>query len=336
MHHNRDREFAAPAKASQLTFGVEKMQIKKEYLVLGVIILALAVYLYQRSTDRTHYTLPAVPALAAADISKIQMTRGAETVVLVRKDGRWLIDPPGYPADPRLAQEMLDTLSGLTLTALVSESKNYALYELDDAQKANVKAWQNGQLKRDIDVGKAAPSFRHTFVRLAGDDRVFHGRDNFSFRFRTRIEDLRDKTVLSFNRPDIQEIQINTDGDSLTLQRAPAPAEAGPAGKAAANAWQTGDGRLASNTAIETLLNELSSLQADAFIDGRDKAAFGQPVYSIILKGPQEHSLSLFAPAGPDGKDHPAASSGSAYPFSLSEDHARRVMKKPGEFFKTE
>jgi hypothetical protein len=139
---------------------------------------------------------------------------------------------------PRLAQEMLDTLGGLTLTALVSESKNYALYELDDAQKANVKAWQGDQLKRDVDVGKAAPSFRHTFVRLAGDD--------------------------------------------------------------------------------------------------RDKAAFRQPIYSVALKGPQEHSLHLFAPAGGDSQDHPAVSSGSAQPFFLSEDHARRLMKNPEEFIKTE
>lgn len=312
------------------------MKMKKEYLILAVIIAALAVYLYQRSADRTHYTLPALPALAAADISRIQMTRGAETVVLIRRDGRWLIDPPGYTVDPKLAQEMLDTLSGLTLTALVSESKNYTLYELDDAQKAGVKAWQGDQLKRDLDVGKAAPSFRHTFVRIAGDERVFHGRDNFSFRFRTRVEDLRDKTMLAFNRQDIQEIQIARDGAAVTLVRAPAPAEAPAAGQAAASAWQASDGRPANGAAVEAFLDELSNLQCDAFIDGREKSAFSNPVYAITLKGPQEHTLALFAPAGGDSKDHPAVSSASAYPFYLTEDHARRLMKNPGEFFKAE
>ncbi|MCU0591066.1 MAG: DUF4340 domain-containing protein [Desulfobacterales bacterium] len=308
------------------------MKMKKEYLILGIVIAALAVYLYQRSADRTHYTLPALPAVAATDIDKIQMTRGAETVVLVRQDGRWRIDPPGYPVDPRLAQEMLDTLSGLTLTTLVSESKNYALYELDDTHKANVKAWQGGELKRDIDVGKAAPSFRHTFVRLAGDDRVFHGRDNFSFRFRTRIEDLRDKAVLVFNRADIQEIRITKNGAALTLVPAPASTEA----PAAAGAWQSSDGRPANGAAVEALMGELSSLQADAFIDGRDKTSFGPAIYSVALKGSQAYSLELFAPAGGDSKDHPAVSSGSDSPFSLSEDHAQRIMKDPEAFFKKE
>jgi len=313
------------------------MKIKKEYLVLGVIILALAIYLYQRSTDRTQYTLPAVPALAAADISKIQLTRAAETVVILRKDGRWLVDPPGYPVEPRLAQEILDTLSGLTLTALVSESKNYALYELDDAKKVNVKAWHNDQLKRDFDVGKAAPSFRHTFVRLAGDERVFHGQDNFSFRFRTPIDDLRDKTVLAFNRPDLQEIRITRNGVPITLVRTPARAEAPAAGPAAASAWQSSDGRPVNGDAVEAFLGELSNLQCDGFIDDRDKTAFSQPVYSVALKGPQEHVLDLFLPVGgEEGKDYPAVSSASAYPFHLTEDHARRLMKNPEEFFKIE
>lgn len=312
------------------------MKLKKEFLILGVIIAALAVYLYQRSGDRTHYTLPTLPALAASDITQIQMTRGAETVVLVRRDGRWRIDPPGYPVDPRLAQEMLDTLSGLTLTALVSASGNFALYELDDAQKANVKAWQNDQLKREIDVGKAAPSFRHTFVRIAGDDRVYHGRDNFSFRFRTRIEDLRDKTVLAFDRQEIREIQIAQGVARLTLVRTTAPAEPPPAGQGTAEAWQTADGRPANGAAVEALLGTLASLQADGFIEGRDKAALGQPIYSVELKGPQEHSLTLFAPTGGDSKDHPAVSSGSDFPFSLSADHAQRIMKNPEEFLKKE
>jgi hypothetical protein len=312
------------------------MKMKKEILILGAVIAVLAVYLYQRSEDRTHYTLPALAPLAAADIDQIQITRGAETVVLVRQEGRWRIDPTGYPVDRRIAQEMLDTLSGLTLTALVSESKNYALYELDDAQKANVKAWQGGQLKRDIDVGKAAPSFRHTFVRLAGDERVFHGRDNFSFRFRARIEDLRDKTVLVFNRADIQEIRITRNGSALTLVPAPAPTETPPGGPAAASAWQSSGGRPANSAAVDALLGELSDLRADAFIDGRDKTHFTQPVYSIALKGSQALSLDLFAPAGGDQKDYPAVSSGSDYPFSLSEDHAQRIMKEPEAFFKEE
>lgn len=312
------------------------MKIKKEYLILGIIIAALAVYLYVRSADRTLYTLPKLPALAASDITKIQMARPGETVVLVRKDGRWVIDSRGWPVDPKTAQEMLDTLTGLTLTAMVAESKNYSLYELDDEHKVNVKAWQGDQLSRDIDIGKAAPSFRHTFVRIAGDDRVFHAQDNISFRFRAAVDDLRDKTVLAFNREEIQEIQITQGAASASLTRTPANAESPPAGQPAPDIWQAADGQTANSGAVQALLGELSSLRCEQFIDDRVKAVLGAPVYSIALKGPKDYTLTLFGPGEKDAPRHPAVSSGSDYPFLLSEDQAKRIMKNPADYFKAE
>jgi len=40
------------------------MKIKKEYIILAVIIAALLLYLSQRSTDRTLYQLPDVPEIS--------------------------------------------------------------------------------------------------------------------------------------------------------------------------------------------------------------------------------------------------------------------------------
>lgn len=313
------------------------MKIKKEYLILGVVIAALAAYLYMRSSDRTHYTLPSLAALTAADITQVQISGGGKTQTLIRKDGRWVTDPQGFPADPKRVNEMLETLAGLNLTALVAESKNYALYELDPDHKVTVKAWQGNQLKRDIDVGKAAPSFRHTFVKLAGDDRVFHAADNFRFRFESGLDELRDKTVLAFNRQDIQEIQITKGTASLTLTRTPPKEETPPAGQPAPApvAWQGSDGRPANSAAVEMLMGELVDLQCQTFIDDRDKTGFGTPIYSIALKGPKDYTLSVFAPAGKEAPTYPAISSGSDYPFQLPADQAQRLMKDPTEFFKT-
>jgi hypothetical protein len=317
------------------------MNVKKEYLILGIVIVALAVYLVQRNPDRTHYTLPSVPALTAADITRIQITRPDGTVVLARRDGRWVLDPQGYPVDPKTAQEMVDTIAGLSLTALVSESKNFVLYELDEDHRVNVKAWQGDQLRRDFDAGKAAPSFRHTFVRIAGDDRVFHARDNFSFRFRMGIEDLRDKAVLAFDRRDIREIRITSGADAVALTRvAPEPeasqADQPPAAPAPGPEWQSGDGRPVDGAAVNELLLALSGLRCEKFIEDRGRDALGEPVFSIGLEGAQTHSLDLFAPGGAGDTGRPAVSSASPYPFLLPEEQAKRIMKPPADYVKTQ
>jgi hypothetical protein len=312
------------------------MKLKKEYLVLGVIIAGLAIYLYQRSADRTHYTLPALPALTAADITRIQIAGLGKTQTLVRKENRWTTEPQGFTADPKRVNEMLETLAGLNLTALVAESKNYDLYELDPENKVSVKAWQGDQVKRDLDVGKTAPSFRHTFVKIAGDDRVFHAADNFRFRFQSGLDEIRDKTVLSFNRQELQEIRISKGTTAATFTRSAPQTEATPSGQPAPPpiGWQSSDGRPANTSDVEMLIGELTGLQCQAFIDDRGKDSFGDPAYAIALKTSKEHTLSIFAPTETDGP-YPAVSSDSDHPFQLSADQAQRIMKDPDEYVKT-
>jgi hypothetical protein len=309
---------------------METVKLKKEFIILGVIIAALTVYLFQRSGDRTRYTLPQVPALATSEITKIEITRAGQSVVLARKDERWVIEPLGVAAAPKSVQEMLEALTGLTLTALVAESKNYSLYELDDENKIHVRAWQDSRLSREFDIGKTAPSFRHTFVRLAGDDRVYHARDNFRFRFASGPEDLRDKTVLAFKRPDITAVRIVSDKADATFTRdpgAPTPEEA--------SLWK-GPADAAVNTArLNALLAALSDFTCEKFIPDRGKENFGRPIFSITLTGGKEHSLSIFAPSGTDSGEHPAVSSASDSPFVLSEAQAKTIMQDPGELLET-
>jgi hypothetical protein len=313
---------------------METVKLKKEFIILGVIIAALTVYLFQRSGDRTRYTLPEVPALTASEITKIEITRTGQSVVLTRQGAHWVIDPPGAAAAPKSVQEMLEALTGLSLTALVAESQNYSLYELDDENKIHVRAWQDGRLRREFDIGKTAPSYRHTFVRLAGDDRVYHARDNFRFRFTSGPEELRDKTVLSFKQPDIAEVRITSGNAAATFTRDKGAAPGAPTPEAA-SLWKGPDGAAVNGARLNALLAALSDLTCEKFIPDRGKESFGRPVFSITLTGGKEHSLSIFAPAGADSADHPAVSSASDSPFVLSQEQAKTIMQDPGELLDT-
>ena len=52
------------------------MKSKKEYIILGIVIAALAAYLGFQKTDRTHYELPVIAQLEAADITEVTITKG--------------------------------------------------------------------------------------------------------------------------------------------------------------------------------------------------------------------------------------------------------------------
>jgi hypothetical protein len=314
------------------------MKVKKEYLILAVVIIALSVYLIMRTTDRTQYQLPAVPPVAAKDISRLQITRNKVNTVITKQDEKWYIAPEKWLVDEGKIQDMLKALENLTLTALVSESRNYNLYDLDTQKKINVKAWQGENLKRDVDLGKTASSFRHTFVKTAGDERVYHARGNFRNNFDVTVDDLRDKVVLTMNTAEIQQIQLINDQQSLTLNITPAPVavegtstekkpQAAP--ESSQPMWQAADGRPVDEAVVKQILAAVADLRCEKFINDRRKTDFTSPLLTLQLKGVQEYSLSIFAKTAEKDTNYPAVSSGSDYPFLLSSGQVDQIMKDP-------
>jgi hypothetical protein len=314
------------------------MKIKKEYIILALIIVGLSVYLFTRKEDRTLYELPELPKVSKKDISKIEISKGDTSIVLNKKDEQWFIGPQQYPADQGKIKAMLDVLEDIKLTTVVSEAKDYIRYELDDDKKINVKAWQAENLRRNMDIGKTASTFRHTFVKIDKDERVFHARDNFKNKFDQTAEKLRDKKVLAFETADIDEIQITKDNTTMTLARAQATEENAkqtenttqtPTPPAPNMVWKTTDGKLGEDANVKRLLSTLSNLRCDSFIDDRKKEEFTSPLYTVELKGGQDYSLSIYKKIKEEDSNHPATSSANDYPFLLSKSLSDRIMKNP-------
>jgi hypothetical protein len=313
------------------------MKIKKEYIILIVLIAGLSVYLALRKGDRTHYQIPKVPVMAENDISKIEIDKAGTSIVLNKKGSGWEIATQGYRADAEKIKAMLDTLKSLTLTALVSEAKDYNRYDLNDAKKIRVRAWASDDLRRDVEVGKTAPTYRHTFVRLAGDDRVYHARDNFRGKFDETIEDLRDKSVLSFDQGEIRQISITKGNESILLKSKEVPPQTeSEKGKAAGSSspskiemvWENADGKTADRKAVTDILNDLSNLKCEKYIEGA-KEDLKNPIYKIGLQGNKAYELSIFEKKEKDAREYPAISSENGYPFLLSAWRLDKIMKDP-------
>ncbi len=305
------------------------MKSKKEIIVLVIIILVLSLYLLFNKSNRSLYKLPGLKTIALNKISRIEISKRGPAIILKKgEDGRWSISPEGYRADSDMVKNMLDVIGRLKLTALVSEARDYGRYGLDNDNKIVVKAWAGNKLKREFEIGKTASTYRHTFVKIAGDYRVYHARGNFRDTFDKTVSDLRDKEVLSFELADIQEIDIKTPKKSITFLKKEVTGGKGkgPLNTASEAIWQTPDGKKADESRIHRLLSSLSDLRCENFIEGRNKKAFTNAIYTIRLKGIKEYSLSIFAKKkGSQG--YPAISSGSAYPFIISAWRAERIMK---------
>ncbi|PIE63576.1 MAG: hypothetical protein CSA26_12330, partial [Desulfobacterales bacterium] len=170
--------------------------MKKEYIILGIFIIAAGLYIFFRQDNQVHYTLPTIEPVAAKEIDRITITGKDKdhTPVTLKKTGDvWTVGDQEFPADPIAVTNILDQLEQFRLLALVSEKKNLDRYELSPGAGISVTAWTKDQKIRSLTIGKAAPSFNHTFVMLENTPPIYQARGNLRPVFSKSIHDLRSK-----------------------------------------------------------------------------------------------------------------------------------------------
>lgn len=315
------------------------MKRRVDYIILLIAIIGVSLYLWQRNPDRSQYALPQLPAVSVVELDKLEIERAQGNLTITRSGTVWKLQPQQYPADEDLIKKMLDALNSLTLTALVSESESFTRYELDDAHRIRVKAWQGDRLQRDVQLGKAAPSFQHTFVRLGDAPAIYHARDNLRTQFEKDAAALRDKRVLVFDQQQVTEVKMIKGDDIRVFQRKekvlePAKEATTSGDTPAAGAptqtervWETVDGQPIASDRMNQLLTTLSLLRCASYPEEMTKTQLQDPELTFTIQADQSYELKLFPKTDPAATDTPAVSSFSDYPFLLSKFIAEDLGK---------
>lgn len=310
------------------------MKIKKEVIFLGIVIVLLSMYLIFKTNDRSLYELPELKPVPLSKISKITLDSSKGSVVLTRKAGGWVVNEEAYPGDDATIKRVSDIVANLTLTTLISESKNYDRYDLGPDHAVAIKAWEGDKLVREFDVGKAASSHRHTFVRLSGDQRVYHAQENFRSRVEGNADTFRNKTVLTFETGLIEQVHISkqdAEGVFIREKNPEAGSEKTSDGeatetKAADPIWKNATGDILEKDKITKLIDDFSSLKCRAFIYDRQKSDFTEPIARATFKGAENYTLQIFEQLEKDASEYPAISSQNDYPFMLPKWQADQIM----------
>lgn len=319
--------------------------IKTEYLVLGIVIILLVLYLAMQRTDKLHYRIPGLDSLNTGDIQKIDITRKNTLITLALKDGKWLLGPKAYVADADKVKSILDTIAKLSLTEMISESQNYPRYGLDAQEKIGVKAYKGDRVLRDFEIGKPTATNGHTFVKLADDPRVYHARESFRNFFDQDMNEFRDKTVMKFDKNEITEIEVLSEGESqLFTRKVEKQAQAAGAKetekKEAAGeiSWVTPDGQVGEKEKVDAIVDQLSLLQCAKYLEDKTAGDFSKPVMVVRAKGSTDYTLTIFEKMEKEADENPAISSQSPFTFLIPtymmdgfSRNAREALKKNDE-----
>jgi hypothetical protein len=316
--------------------------MKKEYVILVLVIIGLAAYLGFRSKNQANYQLPRLEKLENAKIDGLRVTVGKnEPIVLTKKDDKWFIEPQNYLADPVKVKNMIQAAADLTVTALVSESGSDQRYDLNDDARMNIQVFMDGKKIREFDLGKVAPTFQHTFAKLEGNPDIYHVKGAMKNTFDQTVANLRDKIVLHFEKDSAVALHVQKGDKILNLSQQELPAEnkeTPKEGEEKASAppaapkilWHDDQGQPADKTTVDRLLGDLSDLKCESYLDDKTPDALKDPVWTLTVtdKSSTAHTINVFPSAEKEGNVRmPSTSSDSAYVFEFPKYELENLEK---------
>jgi hypothetical protein len=284
------------------------------YGIFTVILITLVLYIVLRKSDRMQYGLPEVPAVEAELIDYIAVERGSgDKIELSREGGSWEIGPDAFKADQEAVEGMVEALADFRISDLVSTSEYYDRYELDQANALRITARGGNATLRSFLMGKRAPSYNHTYVRLDDDVNVYHAASDLTRIFDKERNELREKQVLSFMKDDVIRVVVTLPDRNFQLFKS-SPEVGGSDQTAASASWKSSDEEEWEAQKVTEFLDRIDDLSCTSFLDGA-ATDLGTPKLTLQIHTLDQHTLYLF---DKDDTGYRARSSQTPYPFYVS------------------
>ena len=200
--------------------------------------------------------------------------------------GEWDITAPiQAKADDTAMNNMLTTIvdEEVTRSLTPEEPVDLALYGLAQPPVVLRIALQDGTTLPKVSVGKDTPIGFSAYVQKEGDPQLHLTRQAFRLGLTKEVKELRDKTVLPFERDRVTRIALNTSETSIVLSRTDA-----------GWAFENRASYAVDATAVQTYLSTLEGMQAEDFVE--------QPLLDLPAFGLDPAHLTVSLHLGEDTK----------------------------------
>lgn len=267
-------------------------------LLLALVLAGLVGYIYFVDADRPAAGIEekdkALAGIESDSIEELRITAaGGETSRLVKGDGGWqLVEPTKSDADASELSSVTSSLAGLEVQRVVDENPtDLAQYGLEPA-RVNVGFRVKGDSElRQLLIGEKTPTGGDLYAKLQNEPKVFLISSFLDNTFNRTPFDLRDKSVLEFERDKVETVEVTNSGTTLQFARS------GSDWKIVKPIEARGD-----YGAIEGLVTRLSSGQMQRIVEPEpsDLKAYGlaSPAASVTVHaGSARATLALGAEA---------------------------------------
>ena len=299
--------------------------------IIGAVVLAgLLGYIYFYEWDRPAATPDekekAFSALQADNIEELQIKAASgETSRLRKGAGGWeIVEPVKAEADATEASSVTSNLGSLEIQRVVEENPgDLAQYGLNPPRVDVAFRVKDQKDFRHLLVGEKTPTGGDLYAKLQDDKKVFLISSFLDTTFNRTPFDLRDKSIVEFDREKVESLELATPKETVVLTRS------GTDWKVTRPFSARGD-----YGTIEGVITRLSSGQMQRIVDaeGKDPKAFGFDKPSL--------TATIRSSGGPKTLVFGLTESGAVYArdtsrpliFAVEEGLVTDVRKDPSEF----
>jgi hypothetical protein len=293
----------------------------KGTLILFVLCLGLGAYLYfyeikgGEKREQAKQAENQVWKLESNSIRQIDILSAGQQITLVRNgESNWAITAPrSLEADADEMNRLANAASDIRRESIVEENAtDLARFGLNPPQSSLKLKTKEGK-NFEIYFGQTNPVGSFTYAALPGRKTVYLVNSATAGAFNKKLDDLRNRAVLSFERLEAQSLSIKSEKGDLELT------------KDSNDLWWLSKNEkvAADSPGIRGILNALSMARIKEFypepVDGSAKPAMDRPLISVSLVCGKNRSLKRLT-IGPEKSQNPGISSEKLY---LAKDESR-------------
>lgn len=310
--------------------------MNKKYAILAGLIFGLGLLLVVQKVEVNH--LPKLKKWKD-DLTEITVKNNGTEILFSKNGNDWVVGADKFKCDKAVTDELVNSLRDMKISALISETANYNIYELEAAKGIQITAKKDGKVLRDFVIGKnSAGGQKQAYIKLAGKDKIYLVNGLSRTDFTKSVNDYRDKKIFDVPQDAIKEMAVTVGSQKLTLVKqeveviktqAPAEGTAAPAKeeKVKENRWTIAEQSSLEldNYKVEALLASFERVRADGF-SSLKKEDLKKVKGSIRVKAyDREITLDIFDKDAYG--DYLCSSSESPYVFTIKEWQVNNLLK---------
>ncbi len=272
--------------------------------------------------------------LKADDVTRVELVRSNETVIIAKEADRWLLKKPlSYRASGTTVSSIINEISLAEVDRVLAgkdlEEANMAEFGLAEPRIRVKLAAPKGTV--DLAIGSETPTKEAVYVQVAGEKRVAITHKSLVDRLTTRLGDLREHDVLDTAAVGITRLEIRNADRVLELTKSV------PAG-ATEPRWSIAKPQAlrADQRKVGDLVSDLSYLRVAEFVgdDVKDLHPFqlDEPIREVtVFTGDKSKTLQFGKSPTNDAAKVYARLKGTDTVFTISADAAQKLAVQPND-----